>query len=477
MRRTRTDRYETIGKVSITRRSACGLLLGLPLLNRAALGQTNPNPRPEGFKVYSDAPRLLLSRARVKLLRRERERRSLRWDQFETLWTGGAEFQEPGFASALHYQISEEAGSAKKAIAWALGAAGTDIRQVALVADWCTPVLSATETTRLTAKLKRAAENAKTTTLTEARDRAFAAIVLSETDADLAARVLQDIFDKFWMTSFLPPVRDGKVHISNADGYPLLELFHAFRDNLNFDLRDTFPTFFRQFPLTHLMAHYPAPFPASQNEFRIPAEPNILQKEPDLRKAVLSRAAELAMVAFDANSAETQVLQGWLTNDRFLMRGTVGIPYELLWANPYQPGLSYYHIPLALHDEVGGQLFVRSSWEDNAAWIGYFEGNLQLFQNGGVTMLDPQLNRDPLDIEEATVFFASNARKFTVPSRNAEDKTDDVFVVGLKAKTRYHVEVDDQEMFEDTADPGGILFLPTLRTGVGVRFNPVPDGV
>ena len=249
---------------------------------------------------------------------------------------------------------------------------------------------------------------------------------------------------------------------------------HVYRDNLNFDLRDTFPAFFKQYPLTHLMAHYPAPFPASQNEFRIPAEPNILQKEPDLRKAVLSRAAELAMVAFDVNAAETQVLQGWLTNDRFLMRGTAGILYELLWANPYQPGLSYYHIPLALHDEIGGQLFVRSSWEDNAAWIGFFEGNLQLFQDGGVTMLDPQLSREPLDIEEATVFFARSSRKFHVPERKSDEKTDDIFVVGLDPRRKYHIEIDDQEMFEDTADPGGILFLPALRPGIGVRLNPSP---
>ena len=44
--------------------------------------------------------------------------------------------------------------------------------------------------------------------------------------------------------------------------------------------------------------------------------------------------------------SETQLLQGFLMNDRFLMRGTLGIAYETMWANPYQPGLSYYHVPL-----------------------------------------------------------------------------------------------------------------------------------
>ena len=47
---------------------------------------------------------------------------------------------------------------------------------------------------------------------------------------------------------------------------------------------------------------------------------------PIATKAALSRASELAMVAYDSNSSETQLLQGFLMNDRFLMRGTFGIP-------------------------------------------------------------------------------------------------------------------------------------------------------
>ena len=152
----------------------------------------------------------------------------------------------------------------------------------------------------------------------------------------------------------------------------MLEIMHVVRDNLNFDLRETFPAVVRPVPLMHLLAHYPAPWPAAENEFRIPADEAIEKSGPDLRKAVFSRAAELAMVAFDSNVASSQLLQGWLTNDRFLMRGAMGIPYEFLWANPYQPGLSYYHAPLAVHDAIGGQLFVRSSWEDDASWIGFF---------------------------------------------------------------------------------------------------------
>ena len=85
--------------------------------------------------------------------------------------------------------------------------------------------------------------------------------------------------------------------------------------------------------------------------------------EPDLKRAALTRAAELSLVAYDSNTLEYQYLQGWLMHDRFLMRSPFGIPYEFLWANPYQPGLSYFHLPLAFHDSRLGRLFLRSSWD------------------------------------------------------------------------------------------------------------------
>ena len=76
----------------------------------------------------------------------------------------------------------------------------------------------------------------------------------------------------------------------------------------------------------------------------------------------MARAAEMAMVAYDDNALESQYLQGWLMQDRFLMRGGWGV-YEFLWANPYQPGLSYFHMPLVFHEVATGHLFARTSWD------------------------------------------------------------------------------------------------------------------
>jgi len=60
----------------------------------------------ESLDIYTEHPRLFLGAQRLRLLRRERERRTTRWLQIETLMTGKALMPEPGFANALFYQIS-----------------------------------------------------------------------------------------------------------------------------------------------------------------------------------------------------------------------------------------------------------------------------------------------------------------------------------------------------------------------------------
>ena len=451
----------------MTRRDVLRYLSALSALTLRA------QSRPDSFRIYSDGPRLLLGPQRLRLLRRERERRSLRWDQFETLWTANAQFPELGWAQALRYRIADDREAGTRAVAWAVGAADAgrpdDVRQMALVMDWCAPLIAGDDKSQLAAKLERAATDPRPVkTLPDARARIFAAVVLADAQPATSEKALEAVFDGFW-NGFVASLRNGKATVSNADAYALLEILHAVRDNLNFDLRETFPEWFREYPLIHLLAHYPAPWPAAENEFRIPADETIEKTGPDVRKATLSRAAELAMVAYDANGASSQLLQGWAINDRFLMRGAYGILYELLWANPYQPGLSYYHAPLALHDEIGGQLFVRSSWEDDASWIGFFGGQLQLFRNGGVELVDQATAREPFDIDTAVVFVARETKKFAVSRPDKPENDTAVFILGLAPGSSWHVEVDGEEMTEEQADPGGVVYLPAVPGG-GVRL-------
>src|ERR1019366_10452094 len=96
----------------------------------------------DDLRVYTDTPRLFLTPARLRLLKRERERKSLRWEQLDLLISGGAPMPEPGFAGALYYQITGDAGAGRRAVEWALAPAYQDLRQLALVFDWCGPVMT-----------------------------------------------------------------------------------------------------------------------------------------------------------------------------------------------------------------------------------------------------------------------------------------------------------------------------------------------
>ena len=64
--------------------------------------QTSDDP----VAVFTEHPRLFLRPQRLRLLKRERERASARWQQFETLVVGGAPMPEPGFAWALYFQVT-----------------------------------------------------------------------------------------------------------------------------------------------------------------------------------------------------------------------------------------------------------------------------------------------------------------------------------------------------------------------------------
>src|SRR5436309_2538245 len=108
--------------------------------------------------VFTEHPRLFLRAQRLRLLKREKERSTPRWQQFETLVVGGAPMPEPGFAWALYSQVTGNAEFARKAIGWALTPAA-DLRQQAIVFDWCQDALSETQKRELTARLSKGASD------------------------------------------------------------------------------------------------------------------------------------------------------------------------------------------------------------------------------------------------------------------------------------------------------------------------------
>jgi len=422
--------------------------------------------------VFTEHPRLFLAPERLKLLRRERQRVSPRWRLFESAMPGTAApgdggIPEPGFAAALYYQVSGDQAMGRRALGWALGG-GRDLRQLALVFDWCQDLMSEAQRKELAARLQTGiAGTPPGESIAAVRGRVLAAVALYDHVPQAPQRELERVVRSWWLGRMAPALRAGRGVVPRADAYALYEILHALRDNTNVDLREACPAFFKDFPIEHLMSYYPAPYSAPENEYYIGATPQ--PGDPDLRQAALSRAAELAMVAYDTNAPSSQVLQGWLTHDLFLMRGSFAVPYEFLWANPYQPGLSYYHVPLVYYNPEFGRLFIRSSWDETAAWFGAFDGVMQLFRDGRAALLDPRAARPPLPLQEALVCFGHTTRKFQVTL----DEEQAVFVVGLEPRRTYAVEVDDEEMFEAASDTGGILALTEIPHGrpIGVRLK------
>jgi len=155
------------------------LLLLVVVGATAAVGQIPPAvPAGDPIVVSTEHPRLFLRPARLRLLRRERERASLRWQQLETLMAGGAAMPEPGFAGALYYQVAGDKAAGRKAIAWALGP-DADLRQMALVYDWCQDLFSDAERQNFASRLsRRMTDSGADAGVAAARSRALAAVAL-----------------------------------------------------------------------------------------------------------------------------------------------------------------------------------------------------------------------------------------------------------------------------------------------------------
>lgn len=430
-------------------------LLALPALGLLR-AQTERN-----YRTELDHPRLFLPPRRLRLLKRERERQSMRWTQLETLMSGQVAMPEPGLALALYFIASESADHGRKAISWALSPSSSDLRQLSLVFDWCYPLLSPAERQQLSAKIVKLLARPGDD-LGAVRSRVLAAVALTGEVDGIAERFLAPILDLWWKTHVLDVLAKGETPIDPKDHLALMELLHVLRDNLDLDLRETAAKHFTTLPVYHLLAHYPAPFPGPENEYRIP-----LMKahgEPDLREASRSRAAALSMVAFDTNSQEMQFLQGWLIQDRFLMRGVYGITYEFLWANPYQPGLSFHYLPNVFHDPDTGRLIIRSSWEDDALWYFQAAGVMQMFRDGQIVNMRKDAIREPMNMGNTTLLPAALAAKFQIASPETEPSR--YYVVGLKPRGWYDIEVDDEELRDVQADRGGVveLVFPAKRT-------------
>lgn len=431
-------------------------------------------PAPVDFQVYAESPRLLLAGRRLRLLRRERERKSMRWEQFSALVEGGARMPEQGLSDALYGAVADSKHACGDAVTWAMKTADAkqprDLRQIALVYDWCKPQLDAPSAASLE-KLLTPALKLRPSSAAEVRSVMFAAIAIADANPTAAENYLRYAVLDWWRKQTVPHLRAGDDPFPRrASLLALLEIAHVLRDNLRVDLREDAPKWFGELPMRLMLAYYPAPWPAPENEYRIPSYSG--SGDPDLEESVYSRVAEMILVAADPNAQSTQFLQGWLMQDRFLLRGTLGAPYEFLWANPYLPGLSFDYMPDLYH--APGRLFVRSSWDENAVWFGLWDEEVQVYKDGKRIAITPNAAHPSVDLGPVRVFFGGPATHFETgwwikPDEDTKAVEQVAFVVGLQPSATYDVEVDGEEMDDAESDRAGVLeihFRPDHKAGV-----------
>ena len=137
-------------------------------------------------------------------------------------------------------------------------------------------------------------------------------------------------------------------------------------------------------------------------------------------------------------------------NDHFLLRGTFGAPYEFLWANPYQPGLSYFQAPLVVHDSLFGRFsyvpvgtnppclarILLGRTADVSRWRRLRARSARRRRTAG-----PGPGGDPI-------------RRAHTEIQSCGRGKEPVFVVGLKPRRNYLIEIDDEELCEQPDRPG-----------------------
>jgi hypothetical protein len=101
-----------------------------------------------GTAGAQDTPKLLLTPQRLRRLQRDRERQTVRWQNFETRVQSVPDSEQRGFELALYYAVTHDQARGRQAVEWAL-AHECNWRQVPLILDWAGDLATPEERHRL----------------------------------------------------------------------------------------------------------------------------------------------------------------------------------------------------------------------------------------------------------------------------------------------------------------------------------------
>ena len=281
-----------------------------------------------GVGVHAQTPdqnyKLLLTPQRLRRLQRDRERKTVRWQNFERRVETVPDSPQRGFELALYYAITHDEARGREAVRWAT-AHRCDRQQIPLIGDWCRRFLTDDDLRSL--NLRWCGGPALSY-----RDMAFNAIAFG--DGPFTAEAL-------------PPNVARNALDNPRDLYALCEYLVAVRFVNHADLREQDAPFFRLLP----------------KEFLLSLKPDQIE-HPDW----MAHIAALALVAVDPNLEASQFLQGWAMEENQTITDGPGVAYEFLWADPYLPGVAYRNLDPWTYDPAG-RLFARVDWYANSCWI------------------------------------------------------------------------------------------------------------
>ena len=427
------------------------------------------------YRVYEDHPRLFLEPSRLKRLRKDVERRSVRWEQLRRLTEENVALPEEPLVRALQFQVAGNEAAGRQAVAWAVARAEhsrgferlVDLRLGAVVFDWCYELFTEEERVRVAGTLGKTAgalAGASGLDPGEVRSAALAAVAVAGDWAG-SESALADLVERRWKMEILPALRRGRLADRAEDLLAVIEFCHAVRNSLQRELWQEAIDVFKSLPFSLILRYYPEPLQTEAGVFRQPAMLTTVETDPEI-EATVSRIAELLLVAYENTWEEYQFLQGWLRHDEYSLTNPLGAPYEFLWLNPYLPGLSYFSAPVIVYDELRGRLFARAGWQEGDLWAGYFNSELQVFAEGKRFVVRREDEQAPLVFPDTVVVLARVPMSIKVRAPEAAV----IYMVGLGEGKSYNFVINKRTFRTYEAGRGGIIVLKNPPKGSGKRF-------
>ena len=246
---------------------------------------------------------------------------------------------ERGFELALYFAVTGEQARAEEAEQWAKSHP-CEVRQIALIKEMLDNAAVSPEGCR-----SPQPGSANAGPIAKMRDSLFARLADSKDPETPPAQFLKAL---------------GETQPNNgAELYAAVEYVTALRNSQGTDVRQEATQFFNSLPVQFLLSLKPAQV-----------------DHPDWQTHI----AALALIGLDPNSDSSQFLQGWAIEDRQMIHDGPGVAYELLWADPYLPGVGYQNLDPWFYDEANARLLARTDWSTAACSIKISEAGVDSFQ-------------------------------------------------------------------------------------------------